>query len=80
MGGRGSTDVQLIDIDITTRLPFVCENAYGSSTRVSPAPCLLSNGTDATAAYDRFVDEQLEALERRIADVKRAARLAEFGF
>ena len=77
--------MQLIDIDIATRLPFVCENAYGSSTRVSPDPCLLANGMRADLASEHALDEriqqQLGVLERRrIAEVKRASRLAQFGF
>ena len=62
----------------------MCENAYGSSTRVSPDPCLLANGTRADLASEhalhKRIQQQLAVLERRIAEDKRASRLAQFGF
>jgi hypothetical protein len=78
------TDVQLQDINIITRLPFVCENAYGSAVRVSPESCLAAGVTDGPTKEDHDdavrVQEQLDALEAHIAAVKRAARLRDFGF
>ena len=67
-----------MDIDITTRLPFVCDNAYGSATRVSPEACLASNGTHGDG--DAQIEAALDALEQRIHRIKLDARYAQYGF